>query len=52
MIEAEGRKALVLPGDVSDSAFCQEAVKKVLKESRASRLRPALAPTPRASTVF
>ena len=32
MIEACGRRALLLPGDVGDSRFCSEAVKKVVSE--------------------
>jgi NAD(P)-dependent dehydrogenase (short-subunit alcohol dehydrogenase family) len=31
-VEAEGRKCLLIPGDVSDSAFCQEAVEQVVAE--------------------
>jgi NAD(P)-dependent dehydrogenase (short-subunit alcohol dehydrogenase family) len=31
-IENEGRKALLLPGDVSDPKFCREAVAKTVKE--------------------
>ncbi len=31
-IEAEGRRALLIPGDVTDSAFCKRAVEKVVKE--------------------
>lgn len=31
-IEKEGRKALLLPGDVTDFAFCQQAVERVVKE--------------------
>src|SRR5262245_50373138 len=29
-VEAEGRKALLLPGDVGDSRFCQQAVEKTV----------------------
>ena len=32
LIEAEGRKALLISGDVRDSAFCHQAVDQVLKE--------------------
>jgi NAD(P)-dependent dehydrogenase (short-subunit alcohol dehydrogenase family) len=31
-IEAEGRRCLLLPGDVKDSAFCREAVDKTVQE--------------------
>jgi NAD(P)-dependent dehydrogenase (short-subunit alcohol dehydrogenase family) len=31
-IEAEGRRALLIPGDVTDPAFCKRAVEKVVKE--------------------
>lgn len=31
-IEKEGRRALLLPGDVKDSKFCQKAVEKTVKE--------------------
>jgi NAD(P)-dependent dehydrogenase (short-subunit alcohol dehydrogenase family) len=31
-VEAEGRRCMLLPGDVSSSAFCDEAVKKVVEE--------------------
>ena len=31
-VEAEGRKCLLIPGDVSDSKFCEEAVKKTVQE--------------------
>jgi NAD(P)-dependent dehydrogenase (short-subunit alcohol dehydrogenase family) len=31
-IEAEGRRALLLPGDVSKAAFCEKAVEKTVKE--------------------
>jgi NAD(P)-dependent dehydrogenase (short-subunit alcohol dehydrogenase family) len=31
-IEAEGGRALLLPGDVSDPKFCQKAVEKTIKE--------------------
>jgi NAD(P)-dependent dehydrogenase (short-subunit alcohol dehydrogenase family) len=31
-IEAEGRSALAIPGDVTDSAFCKDAVKRTVKE--------------------
>jgi NAD(P)-dependent dehydrogenase (short-subunit alcohol dehydrogenase family) len=31
-VEAEGRKCLLIPGDVSDSAFCREAVEHVVSE--------------------
>ncbi|HEU4595115.1 MAG TPA: SDR family oxidoreductase [Pyrinomonadaceae bacterium] len=31
-IEAEGRRALLIPGDVRQSAFCRKAVKRVVKE--------------------
>ena len=31
-IEKEGRKCLLIPGDVKDSAFCREAVKKTVDE--------------------
>jgi NAD(P)-dependent dehydrogenase (short-subunit alcohol dehydrogenase family) len=30
-VEAEGRKALLLPGDVTDFAFCQEAVARTVE---------------------
>lgn len=30
-VEAEGRKCLLLPGDVKDAAFCRKAVAKVVK---------------------
>jgi NAD(P)-dependent dehydrogenase (short-subunit alcohol dehydrogenase family) len=31
-VEAEGRKCLLLPGDVSKSSFCEKAVEKTVKE--------------------
>ena len=31
-VEAEGRRALLLPGDVTSSAFCQEAVESTVQE--------------------
>lgn len=31
-IEAEGRKAMLLPGDVGDSAYCTQTVKRVVEE--------------------
>ncbi len=31
-VEKEGRKALLIPGDVSDPAFCHEAVQKTVKQ--------------------
>ena len=31
-IEAEGRRALLIPGDVTDPAFCKKAVEKVVDE--------------------
>jgi NAD(P)-dependent dehydrogenase (short-subunit alcohol dehydrogenase family) len=31
-VEAEGRRALLIPGDVSDSAFCDEAVATTVRE--------------------
>src|SRR3954464_13243520 len=31
-IEAEGRQAMLIPGDVTDPAFCKNAVKKVVAE--------------------
>lgn len=31
-VEAEGRRCLVLPGDVSDSSFCDEAVQRTVDE--------------------
>jgi len=31
-VEAEGRKALLLPGDVTDPAFCRQAVEKTVQE--------------------
>src|SRR5437879_12930711 len=31
-IHAEGRKALLLPGDVTQPAFCREAVERTVKE--------------------
>jgi len=32
LIEAEGRKAVLIPGDLSDEAFCKELVDKAYKE--------------------
>lgn len=32
LIEAEGRKAVLIPGDLSDEAFCQELVEQANKE--------------------
>jgi NAD(P)-dependent dehydrogenase (short-subunit alcohol dehydrogenase family) len=32
VVEAEGRRALLLPGDVSSAAFCREAVERTRKE--------------------
>jgi len=31
-VEKEGRKCLLLPGDVTDSAFCRDAVERTVKE--------------------
>jgi len=31
-VEKEGRKALLIPGDVTDSAFCEQAVERVVAE--------------------
>jgi NAD(P)-dependent dehydrogenase (short-subunit alcohol dehydrogenase family) len=31
-VEAEGRRALLIPGDVTSSAFCQEAVESTVQE--------------------
>ena len=31
-VEAEGRRAILIPGDVTDSEFCREAVKLTVKE--------------------
>jgi len=31
-VEAEGRRALLLPGDVKDAEFCREAVKQTVRE--------------------
>jgi NAD(P)-dependent dehydrogenase (short-subunit alcohol dehydrogenase family) len=31
-VEAEGRRALLIPGDVTDSAFCEEAVETTVRE--------------------
>ncbi len=31
-VEAEGRKCLLIPGDVSESSFCNEAVQQVISE--------------------
>jgi NAD(P)-dependent dehydrogenase (short-subunit alcohol dehydrogenase family) len=31
-VEAEGRRCLLIPGDVSDSRFCEEAVERVVDE--------------------
>jgi NAD(P)-dependent dehydrogenase (short-subunit alcohol dehydrogenase family) len=31
-VEAEGQRCLLLPGDVSDAAFCRQAVAKTVKE--------------------
>jgi NAD(P)-dependent dehydrogenase (short-subunit alcohol dehydrogenase family) len=31
-VEAEGRRCLLLPGDVSDPAFCRDAVERTVKE--------------------
>src|SRR3954453_13741591 len=31
-VHAEGRKALLLPGDVTQSAFCRDAVERTVKE--------------------
>jgi NAD(P)-dependent dehydrogenase (short-subunit alcohol dehydrogenase family) len=31
-VEAEGRKCLLIPGDVSDPAFCKEAVEQVVNQ--------------------
>ncbi|RAU84288.1 SDR family oxidoreductase [Pontibacter arcticus] len=32
MVEKEGRKCLIIAGDIGDEAFCQKAVKKAVKE--------------------
>jgi len=32
LIEAEGRKAIAIPGDIRDEAFCQKLVKQAVKE--------------------
>ena len=31
-VESEGRRALLIPGDVTDPEFCREAVEKVVEE--------------------
>ncbi|HEY4649054.1 MAG TPA: SDR family NAD(P)-dependent oxidoreductase, partial [Gemmatimonadales bacterium] len=31
-VEAEGRRAVLIPGDVTDSSFCQDAVETTLRE--------------------
>jgi NAD(P)-dependent dehydrogenase (short-subunit alcohol dehydrogenase family) len=31
-VEAEGRRALLIPGDVTESAFCREAVEETVRE--------------------
>jgi NAD(P)-dependent dehydrogenase (short-subunit alcohol dehydrogenase family) len=31
-VEAEGRRCLLIPGDVKDSAFCKQAVERTVKE--------------------
>ena len=31
-VEAEGRRALLMPGDVTDSSFCDEAVERTVRE--------------------
>ncbi|MGH9943192.1 MAG: SDR family oxidoreductase [Pyrinomonadaceae bacterium] len=31
-VEAEGRRALLIPGDVTDAQFCREAVERTVKE--------------------
>src|SRR5690606_8346502 len=31
-VEAEGRRALLLPGDVGDVAYCREAVERTVRE--------------------
>ena len=31
-VEAEGRRAILIPGDVTDSAFCRDAVEATVKE--------------------
>jgi NAD(P)-dependent dehydrogenase (short-subunit alcohol dehydrogenase family) len=31
-VEAEGRRAILIPGDVTDSAFCREAVERTVQE--------------------
>jgi len=31
-VEAEGRRAVLIPGDVTDSSFCQEAVETTVRE--------------------
>jgi NAD(P)-dependent dehydrogenase (short-subunit alcohol dehydrogenase family) len=31
-VQAEGRKAILIPGDVTDATFCQKAVKKTIQE--------------------
>jgi NAD(P)-dependent dehydrogenase (short-subunit alcohol dehydrogenase family) len=31
-VEAEGRRALLIPGDVSNPQFCQEAIERTMKE--------------------
>ena len=33
-VEAEGRRCLLLPGDVKDPAFCKQAVERTVKELR------------------
>jgi NAD(P)-dependent dehydrogenase (short-subunit alcohol dehydrogenase family) len=32
LVEAEGRRALAIPGDVRDRAFCKQAVERVVRE--------------------
>jgi hypothetical protein len=31
-VEAEGRRAILIPGDVTDSAFCRDAVEQTVRE--------------------
>ena len=36
-VEAEGRRGLLLPGDVRDTAYCREAVEKTVRDVRSTR---------------
>ncbi len=54
MIESEGRKAVLLPGDITDKAFCEALIRKAVTTWAASTswsTTPASRPTRRTSAI-